>query len=449
MSVAPPPSVSRSVKRRPPLLWDVLAEHLEEASFLWTQRERAMGSPDDTLPEVEAGDEARLRAHLDGLRVGGAPVALRLLRPALEGEEPGRVASAASVLLESGEHPLVLERWVEDAERRPWLRHALALCEHQALDASLLELLPRLEPALQAELLDVLAFRRVDAGPLLERLALADTEPALLAAAFRAARMTKPPVLATWLRKGMEDARPVVRDAALETGLLRGLRAAWQSCQVLATEGAEPRMAMLALAAGGTPTDVDKLVQALGRPELRAEALWALGFSGRTAAADAALAVLKAQAPEVAWLALRTFSCITGLATEDLFMSKEDGGEDEDEVAPPSGAVSASLPPPEHRSGRVHVAEVERWWARARGRFEPEGRYRYGVPWTPEALLQALHLAPMKQRPALAFELAVRSRGACQVETRAWCGHQRAQLRAAGALSLERLTRGFDGWMNS
>lgn len=447
MSKASPPPAPRAVTRRPPLLWDVLAEHLEEASFLWTQRERAMGAPDYTLPEVEAGDEARLRAHLDGLRVGGPPVALRLLRPALEGEEPGRVASAASVLLASGEQALVLERWVEDAERRPWLRHALALCERQELDASLLELLPRLEPALQAELLEVLAFRRVDAGPLLERLALADTEPALLAAAFRAARMTRPPVLAAWLRKGMEDARPLVRDAAIETGLLRGLRAAWQACQGLATAGAEPRLAMLALAAGGALADVEKLVQALGRPELRAEALWALGFSGRAAAADAALAVLKEQAPEVAWLALRTFSVITGLPTEEHFMSKADG--DEDEVAPPSGAVSASLPPPEHRPGRVRVAEVERWWARARGRFEPEGRYRDGMPWTPEALLQALHLAPMSHRPALAFELAVRSRGTCQVETRGWCGPQRAQLRAAGALSLERLTRGFDGWMNA
>ncbi|NOK01586.1 MULTISPECIES: TIGR02270 family protein [Myxococcus] len=445
MSEALSPSFPRAVTRRPPLLWDVLAEHLEEASFLWTQRERAMDSPDDTLLEVEAGDEARLRAHLDGLRVGGPPVALRILRPALESEEPGGVASAAFVLLASGEQALVLERWGEDAERRPWLRHALALCERQELDAALLDLLPRLVPTLQAELLDLLAFRQVDAGSLLERLVLADTEPVLLAAAFRAARVTKPPVLATWLRKGMEDARPLVRDAAIETGLLRGLRAAWQSCQRLATEGAEPRLAMLALAAGGAPADVEKLVRALDRSELRAEALWALGFSGRLAAADAALAVLKEQTPEVAWLALRTFSVITGLSTEGLFMR----GDDEDDVAPPSGAVSSSLPPPEHRPGRVQVAEVERWWARARKRFEPEGRYRDGVPWTPEALLQALHLAPMRHRPALAFELAVRSRGGCQVETRGWCGHQRARLRAAGALSLERLTRGFDAWMNA
>lgn len=126
-----------------------------------------------------------------------------------------------------------------------------------------------------------------------------------------------------------------------------------------------------------------------------------------------------------------------------------DADDAEDEVAPSSGGMSAILPPPVHRSGRVRVAEVERWWAQARERFEPEGRYRDGLPWTPEALLQALHLAPMSHRPALAFELAVRSRGACQVETRGWCGHQRAQLRAAGALSLERLTRGFDGWMSA
>ncbi|MFP2958303.1 TIGR02270 family protein [Myxococcus sp. 1LA] len=447
MNTALRPSAARTATRRPPLLWDVLTEHLEEASFLWAQRARAMGSADFTLSEVEAGDEARLRAHLDGLRVGGPPVALRLLRPALEDDEPGRVVSAASVLLAAGEQALVLARWEEDGARRPWLGHALALCEHPALDAALLELLPRLAPALQAELLDVLAFRQVDAGPLLERLALADTEPALLAAAFRAARVTQPPVLAAWLRKGLEDPRPRVRDAAMEVGLLRGLRAAWQSCQVLATAGPEPRLAMLALAVGGGHADVARLVRTLDRPELRAEALWALGFSGRMAAAEAALEVLKARAPEVVWLALRTFSVITGLPPEDLFLRAEE--EDEDEVASPSEAVSSLLPPPEHRSGQVRVAEVARWWAQARERFDPEGRYRAGVPWTPEALFQALHLAPMRHRPALAFELAVRSRGACQVEPRGWCGHQRARLRAARARSLERLTRGFDGWMTS
>ncbi|WP_426756608.1 TIGR02270 family protein [Myxococcus sp. Y35] len=433
------------VTRRPPLLWDVLTEHLEEASFLWVQRERAMSASDYTLPEVEAGDEARLRAHLDGLLVGGAPVARRLLQPALEDDAPGGVASAASVLLASGAQALVLERWVEDAERRPWLGHALALCERPDLDAALLELLPRLAPALQAELLDVLAFRQVDAGPLLERLAFPDMAPALRVAALRAARATAPPTLAAWLREGMDDSEPLVRDAAIEAGLLRGMRAAWRACQALVAEGAVSRVAMLAVAMGGAPADVEALVRALDRPELRAEALWALGFSGRRAGADAALAVLREQAPETAWLALWAFSVITGLSPEGVFLRDED----EDAVAPPAAAGPVSLPPPEHRSGRVHVAEVEQWWARARERFEPEGRYRDGLPWTSGAQLQALHLAPMRHRPALAFELAVRSRGACQVETRGWCGHQRARLRAAATLSLGSLTRGFDGWMNA
>lgn len=446
MSVAPPPLSPRDATRRPPLLWDVLAEHLEEASFLWTQRERAMDSPDFTLAEVEAGDEARLRAHLDGLRVGGPPVALRLLRPALEGEEPGRLASAAVVLLASGEQQLVLERWVDDAERRPWLRHALALCERQELDAPLLDLLPRLEPTLQAELLDVLTFRRVDAGALLERMHLTDAEPALLAAALCAARVTQQPVLAPWIRKGLEDSRPLVRNAALGTGLIRGLRAAWQACPALAQGEEEPRMAMLALSTGGTPADVEKLVKLLGRPALRAEALWALGFSGRIAAADAALAVLKEPGTQMGWLALQTFAVITGLSPEDFFLSEAG---DEGEVVPPSGAVSPSLPSPEHRPGQVRVAEVAQWWARARDRFDSEDRYRHGVPWTPKALLQDLHQSPMSHRPALAFELAVRSRGKSLVETRGWCGHQRTRLHAAGALSLERLTRGFEGWMNA
>src|SRR5690349_14801760 len=85
------------------VLMDVLEEHLDEAAFLWSQWERALVAPHSVLNEV-AGLEERLLAHVDGLVIGGVPVAGRLLIPALEElADLGRVFVAAYTLLGSGE----------------------------------------------------------------------------------------------------------------------------------------------------------------------------------------------------------------------------------------------------------------------------------------------------------------------------------------------------------
>src|SRR5258705_6910781 len=85
-----------------PWLWDISEEHLVDAGFLWTQRERALESPRHTLAEVATGVEERLLAHLDGLIVGGAPVAEKLLVPVLEDDsaDPELLVVASLALLE-------------------------------------------------------------------------------------------------------------------------------------------------------------------------------------------------------------------------------------------------------------------------------------------------------------------------------------------------------------
>jgi uncharacterized protein (TIGR02270 family) len=241
-----------------------------------------------------------------------------------------------------------------------------------------------------------------------------------------------------------------VRDAAIETGLLRGSRAAWQACRRVVEERAPmPRLALLTLALSGGPADLRLLLDLVASPELRAEALWALGFSGRVAAAEAALTALDT---EDGPLALDTFALITGLPPDEYLLPEEpgDGGDEEEplEEEHPEGAGEvASLPGPQPRPGRVRTAAVEQWWSGARRRFAPDARYRQGLPWTPDALLLALQEAPMNQRPVLAWELALRTRGACHVETGTWGSLQRQQLKKARQLRLETLSRAFEGVM--
>jgi uncharacterized protein (TIGR02270 family) len=123
------------------VMMDICEEHLDEASYLWTQWERALVAPDYDLSDT-AELEERLLAHLEGLIEGGNPVAEALLRPALEAEEVTRVTSAAFALLASvGKEEC--QALLRDAspDRRTSIQRALELCERRELGASLLSLL--------------------------------------------------------------------------------------------------------------------------------------------------------------------------------------------------------------------------------------------------------------------------------------------------------------------
>src|SRR6266487_4537415 len=82
-----------------PQRWDVYEEHVDEAGFLWTQWMLANRAADRTIAAVEAGPEERLRAHLDALVIGGAPVRERFLLPALGSGDPEQVFVATAALL--------------------------------------------------------------------------------------------------------------------------------------------------------------------------------------------------------------------------------------------------------------------------------------------------------------------------------------------------------------
>ena len=79
------------------LRWDIYETHLDEAAFRGSQWEKALDAPDFVLEEVAELEEP-LAAHVDGLVLGGEPVATRLLVPALT-EDPERVVAAALALL--------------------------------------------------------------------------------------------------------------------------------------------------------------------------------------------------------------------------------------------------------------------------------------------------------------------------------------------------------------
>jgi uncharacterized protein (TIGR02270 family) len=201
------------------------------------------------------------------------------------------------------------------------------------------------------------------------------------------------------------------------------------------------------LALGGDERDAEWLVGLLRQEKLRADVLWALGFSGQAVAAEACLEWMGDA--KVAALAGEAFSAIIGLKLEGEYRMppKEEG---EALVPLEQEDLEANLVPGPEASLPVPVAEaVERWWQKARKDFERGTRYLRGSKLDAAGFLQALGSEPMRRRHVLALELGIRSRGAHLVQTRALTRRQRAELDAVlggrASVSMNPFTKLFGG----
>ncbi|WP_163868947.1 hypothetical protein [Myxococcus eversor] len=422
--------MSPSHPRRPPIVWSVVQEHLDEAAFFWRQRQRTLRAPDHDLSELADGEERRLLAHIAGLHAGGTMVAERLLVPQLEAEDVWvrTVATYALLTLDVARwgHRVLQHLEQAPAEEQLLQAQALTLCASTEIDGLLREALPGAEPEFQAVLLETLRLRRNDVSFFLARLPPPES-PELLAAAIRAARHSPDAVVATWVGHGLRASNARCRNAALEVGLVRGCIPP----TARALDGTPGRTPLTALAMCGDKKSVERLLVRAREPATRSEALWALAHSGRSEAIEAALGHVRASADA---LAAEAFRLMTGIPLETYLtpLEEEDAAEPEAPLEPKDeGLPDASfLPGPVLPEGQVRADAVDRWWHQERSRFASGGRYIWGRPWTPTTALQALLEVPMTRRPGLAWELAVRSGGTCWIETQAWARTQRQQVRA-------------------
>lgn len=409
-----------------PLRWDLLREHLDEAGFLWEQREQALTDAEYSVEEVDDGPEERLRAHIDALVIGGRRVAEKLLLPALGEDEPGVAPAAATALLASEDGDFaapVIQALVEaDEETAPPLVRALQRCERADLLTKLMPLLANPSTLLQASAVDILAVQRIDARARLDGL-LASRDPGVVHAALRYARWFPERAGLQAVERALTAGESEVRDVAIETGLVLGSKAAWARCEALVKEGG-PDWALAAnlWALSGEP-DLQPLLARLDEEDTGAEAIFALGFSGRAAVVDRLLALLDDE--EQGPLAAEAISGITGLRIEGKFAAEEpawDPDAPEEEQPEP-----AELPLPE-------PAAIRTWWAQARKGFEGDRRFIAGRPWTGEALASTFETATMRRRAVLAKDLAIRTRGLALLDPADDARHQRldwARVRTA------------------
>ncbi|RJS13216.1 hypothetical protein DRW03_36160 [Corallococcus sp. H22C18031201] len=417
------------------LLVDVLEEYLDEAEFRWLQWERALEAPDFT-PVETAEREERLLAYLEGLTDTDALDTV--VRPAFDSENAPRISAAAHALLGLGEVDEVLVRLRgAEAPARAAILRALEVSEAPRLGARLLELLKLEDTVLQAGVLEALAFRQEAPAGVLARFFTHDEARARVAA-LRGAPSLLEEAVRRHLPALLDSAHPGTRAAAMEAGLTSGVRMAWEACrkEVRAAPGAHAREAMVLLALGGDEAETSLLVDLLESAELRAHALWALGFSGRVAAMESCVKHLAV--PEVARLAGEALSAMTGLRLEGSF-ALPPGETPEGAPVPPEEqeSLDADLTPhPADNLPWPDVAAVKEWWAQNHARFVKGTRYLQGQPFSGPVLVEALESSPMRRRHVLARELAIRTRGQHRIPTRAFTHRQREALARAQATHL-------------
>lgn len=403
--------------------WDILEEHLDEAAFLQGMWERALRAPQYSLSQIAEGPEARMLAHLDGLVVGGPPVAERLLLPALRTEEPGVAFAAAFALVEGNpDHVSAVLSALDPAKAAPAaaLLRALALAPSPELDQRLLAVLPRAGNK-QLQLLEPFAYRRLDPGLRLEAL-VASSEPNQQALGFRVAGLLPGRLDPSAWKDGLSSPEAVVRGAALRSGMVLGIRGTFASAEAIVS-GREPgfETAALLLGLSGDEKSVLALVPALADDSVATAAAFALGFSGRTSAANALLEAMRDDG--VAPAAAEGFAAITGLKLDKRLTRRpkpwNPGDIEEDE--PAKLGPEADLPHPEAEA-------VAAWWATARQKLDPSQRWVRGGIWNAEAVLGELEQGSARRRDALALDLAVRTRGQARLAWDALSARQRKEL---------------------
>ena len=417
--------------RPAPPIWDVVEEHLDEAAFCWGQWERALVSPRYLLGEVADGPEERLLAHLEGLAAGGPEAAPRLLSPALEDGDPGKVAAAAAALASAGALDALRGALGSVASGRVAGR-AVGLALAPGQEALLEPWLAEGPAPARVAALRALGQRRLPVpGGLLRH--LRDAEPEVVRSALLAAPASGEqarPALEAALSSRDGDQVEAALWSAGSLGLAVALGAARR---ILDEERAGWAGALALIAVSGDRADLERLVAALERPAQREAALRGLGGTGRPEAGDACLPFLGQ--PELARQAFEALTAIAGPTLGELVGP-----------APPEGEASLQVGPVDDLPW-PDADLVESAWRRGRARLSTGQRHLDGRPLQAAGLVEAFTGGSMRRRQVLGRELVLRGRGALHLPLDGFTDAQRsaqeglASLRLDPASPLERLLR--------
>jgi uncharacterized protein (TIGR02270 family) len=427
----------------PPVFWDIVEESLDEAEFLWSRWEAALVAPNQRLDDISTWIEDRLSGSIDGLMAPGVAGIDRVLGPALESDNPSRIAAAAHALIAGGtvEGIALFRATLAKAEPpvRTAMRRGLELVDRADIQPLLAELATGSTDEVRAAVLDAASFRHCFV-PIDLKACFSSADVDLQRAAAAQLRFAPTPLQVEWMDRALQRLAPAAQPAAVETALLAGHPGALDLCRDLATADIAARSEMiLLLAMLGNSRDHDRIVSMLAKPDRRRAAVWTIGFAGRKAGAAACVDLL-AQGVEIK-LAAEALATITGLDLLASGMVAAAPPESEEPIAFEDDDLDADLVGgPEDALPEPDIPAIIRWWSKNQTALDDHTRYLGGRPITFESLQEALERGPTRRRHPVASELAIRTGGRYLVQTRDFVGVQRRQMRRFPALPREAFT---------
>jgi uncharacterized protein (TIGR02270 family) len=416
-------------KREPAIVYEVVTQHAEDASFLWLLRHAAVSRPDYSLANLSKLD-SRVEAHLDGLRIAGES-GWRVVQETLSFEGSCDLFAAGSFAFESGNQDwidLVLESAAEKPATISGVISALGWLVYEQAQPHIQTLVSSPLPIQRAIGIAASAIRRVDPGVILVE-AISDSDPSVRARALRAVGELGRVDLLPRMRGGLTDSDQSARFAA-----------AWSV--ILLSPNLDALAALRTIAESPGQFSVKALQMAIRRMDLVGAKAWQAWFSRRKEGLRMAITAAGAigdpdhvswlteqmKIPSLARVAGEAFTMITGidLAYVDLEKNAPEGFEAGPTDNPEDENVDMD---PDQHLPWPDPALVQKWWANNQSRFQKGTRYLLGKPMSIEWLRQVLRIGRQRQRVAAALELAIRQPGQPLFEVRAPGFRQQASLK--------------------
>lgn len=407
------------------ILWDVVEEHLNEAAFEYQRWSAALRSPRYTLPEVAAGPEEYLLAHLSGVMLGGQPCLERLILPCLnpaEDQESELLAVAAAVAFCFGYRAQLIQVLLNgEARTRRAVVGGLRLCKDSSFDTWVVQTFQQGLGSSESRtgLLELAAERRLE----LENLepALRSCDPAEAAGAARAAMWSEAGRYQACMEELSWHPHREVRLAALTTALTWGSARAFQVClELMEKREEEARVLLDFVALLGGPPEHELLLPLLVADDLRLRyaAIRAVGLSGSAHAVQPLIELLEAEDLLTAKLAGEAIHLIAGLDVKDPRHHRASpvlSDEDEERLAL-SDLVHDDCEADDRPAGEIDLpyldaAAVTGWWSRAAAQTATTQRLLLGRPLSPDTCLSILREGSMRSRWAIATCISIRSAG--------------------------------------
>ena len=401
------------------VIFSILGQHAEDASFLWLLRDGALNTPQFKLKELARFD-GRVEAHIDGLRIAGEE-GWQLACKELTWKEPGETFAATVLAIESGDPPKI-QPVMAVAAKTPELSRgfisALGWLDYKQAEPHIKNLCASQSPAQKRIGIAAAAIHRKDPGrPLNE--AISDPDLLLRARGMRAVGELGRVDLVSLIQRDLSAEDATCRFwSAWSTALLAGYANATQVLQSI-SESPGPyreRALQIALRRMNLTTAHTWQQQLARNPQAARLAVIAAGIIGDSALIPWLIEQMKN--PALARVSGEAFTMITGvdLAYDDLDGDKPEGFEAGPTDDPLDDNVEMD---PDERLPWPDPILISKWWANRASEFQPGVRHLIGKPITAEWLLQVLRQGRQRQRTAAALELAIIRPGELLFEIRA------------------------------